>query len=233
MLSQICYPLTSGTVRDRLTIATVLLWSAASLSHAALTRGLRFAARLLLISGGVGLGAEVLGTATGFPFGAYHYGGGLGTRWSGVPLTIPLAWVMMAYPALLVGRAIGRPVLGGALALASWDLFLDPQMVDAGHWRFTGGGPRLNGIPLTNTLGWALVSLLVMALLQQLGEPPRADTRLPFALYLWTYASSVLAAAAFFHRPGVALVGGVVMGVPVLALVRTLRSARVVRSRAT
>ena len=69
----------------------------------------------------------------------------------------------MAYPALLVGLRIGAPVLSGALALAGWDLFLDPQMVAAGHWRFTGGGPRINAIPLSNTLGWSLVALVIMS----------------------------------------------------------------------
>jgi putative membrane protein len=226
VLSQVCYPLTSGTTRDRLTIATVLLWAAASLSHAALTRGIRFAAGLLLVSGGIGFGAELLGTATGFPFGPYHYDSGLGVQWAGVPLLIALAWVMMAYPALLVGRRIGRPVLGGTLALASWDLFLDPQMVDAAHWHFTGGGLRINGIPLVNTLGWVLVSLLIMIALQALrpsAPVPDAADRLPHALYLWTYVSSVLAAAAFFGRPAVALVGGLIMGIPAGALVRALR----------
>jgi putative membrane protein len=231
VLSQICYPLTSGPTRDRLTIATVLLWAAASVSHAAVTRGLRFTVELVVVSGGIGLAAELLGTATGFPFGSYHYDAGLGVQVAGVPLLIVLAWVMMAYPALLVGRRIGRPVLGGALALASWDLFLDPQMVDAGHWHFTGhgsvSGPRINGIPVTNTLGWVLVSLLIMLALHALRPgarvPDTADDRLPYALYLWTYASSVLAAAAFFGRPGVAVVGGLIMGIPAAALVRALR----------
>jgi putative membrane protein len=230
VLSQICYPLTSGTTRDRLTIATVLLWAAASLSHATVTRGLRFAGGLLLTSGGIGFGAELLGTATGFRFGPYHYDSGLGVQWAGVPLVIALAWVMMAYPALLVGRRIGRPVLGGTLALASWDLFLDPQMVDARHWHFTGGGLRINGIPIVNTLGWVLVSLLIMISLQtfRASTPaPDAADRLPYALYLWTYASSVLAAAAFFGRPAVALAGGLVMGIPAGALARALRRGAV------
>ena len=47
--------------------------------------------------------------------------------------------------------------------------------------------------------------------------------RVPYALFLWTYASSVLANAVFFGRPGVALVGGVVMGVVALPFVRALR----------
>ena len=44
------------------------------------------------------------------------------------------------------------------------------------------------------------------------------DDRVPLGLYVWTYASSVLAAVAFFHHPGVALVGGAAMGTSVLLL---------------
>jgi carotene biosynthesis associated membrane protein len=232
VLSQIAYPLAAGGDRDRLTVLTVLLWCAASLSHAALTRGLRFAAGLLLISAGVGFVAEVIGTTSGWPFGSYAYTSTLGPRLAGVPLIIPFAWTMMAYPALLVGRRIGAPVLAGTLALASWDLFLDPQMVRAGHWRFTASGPTLNGIPLTNTAGWIAVSFGIMLLLSRLPERPRPDAsapadRVPLGLYLWTYASSVLAAAVFFHRPGVALVGGLVMGIPAALLVARLRSSTV------
>ncbi len=65
VLSQIGYPLTSGTLRDRLTVATVLLWCAASLTHAALSRGGWFAAGVLATSAGVGFGSEALGVATG------------------------------------------------------------------------------------------------------------------------------------------------------------------------
>jgi uncharacterized membrane protein len=225
VLSQIGYPLTSGAVRDRLTVVTVLLWCAASLSHAVLARGWQFAAGLVLVSAGLGFATEVVGTSTGWPFGSYAYTSTLGPRLAGVPLIIPLALTMMAYPALLVGRRIGSPVLAGTLALASWDLFLDPQMVQAGHWQFAQTGPAVNGIPLTNSAGWILVSFVIMLLLSQLPERslPGSDG-VPLGLYLWTYASSVLAAVAFFHRPGVALLGGLVMGVPVALLIRRLRA---------
>ena len=231
VLSQVLYPLSSGDFRNRLTVLTVLLWCAASLTHAVVTRGPRFAAGLFAVSAGVGFGAEVIGVATSFPFGSYTYASTLGARVGGVPVIVPLAWVMMAYPALLVGRRIGAPVLGGALALASWDLFLDPQMVSAGHWHFTGSGPTLNAIPVSNTLGWIGVSLLIMALLARIPVQPREgphpaqgfDDRIPLGLYLWTYASSVLAALVFFHHPGVALLGGVAMGIPVALLLNSGR----------
>jgi putative membrane protein len=231
VLAQIVYPLVHGAARNRLTVLTVLLFAAASISHAAVTRGPGFAAGLLAIAAGIGFAAEAVGANTGVPFGHYSYAGTLGVRLLGVPLVIPLAWTMMAYPALVVGRrcADSRParIAIAALALASWDVFLDPQMVDAGHWRFaTGNGPTLNGIPLINFAGWVLVALLLMAALSVLPERPGhgpADDGLPLALYLWTYGSSLLANVVFFGRPAVALAGGVLMGVPVALLIRALR----------
>ena len=163
--------------------------------------------------------AAAIGVATGLPFGHYVYAGSLGWRLLRVPVVIPLAWTMMTYPAVLVGRRVagrypGR-VLVSALALASWDVFLDPQMVDAGHWRFaSGGGPRLNDIPLQNFAGWVLVALVLMAVLHAIlpsraaaGSHPGSDPvsrpvsdAVPYGMYLWTYASSLLANLAFFGR---------------------------------
>lgn len=235
VLAQVAYPLTpAGAARDRLTVATVLLFTAASVCHAAVWRGVRFAAALLAVTAGGGLLAEAVGVATGVPFGAYAYTGSLGWSLLGVPVVIPLAWTMMAYPALLVGRRIVAarsvsrrwgPVVAGA-ALASWDLFLDPQMVDAGHWVWASGGPALVGIPLANFAGWFLVATAMMALLWRLPWRHAAhapDDRVPLGLYLWTYASSLLAHLAFFGLPGSALLGGVGMGAVVAALVRALR----------
>ena len=248
--SQILYPLVQGSVRDTVTVISVVLFFAASVSHAAVWRGWRFAAVLVAVTAGGGLLVEAAGVATGVPFGAYTYGDSLGVKLLGVPVVIPLAWTMMGYPALLVGARIGRdrwwtPLVAGA-ALASWDLFLDPQMVDAGHWLWRGGsGPEVLGIPILNFVAWFVIATAMMAVLGRVpargywvvddaqravctGDPDRqravrtAD-RVPFALYLWTYASSVLAHAAFFGLPGSALLGGVGMGIVVALLLRVLR----------
>ncbi len=246
--AQIAYPLTPlGAARDALTVATVVLFFAASVSHAAVWRGARFAAALVAVTTGGGLLVEALGVATSVPFGAYRYTGTLGWQLLGVPVVIPLAWTMMAYPALLVGDRIGRRrtarVVAAGAALASWDLFLDPQMVDAGHWVWRGGaGPALVGVPVSNFVGWFVVATAMMAVLARV--PQRGvveavftptgggramrwsdayDDRVPYALYLWTYASSVLAHAAFFNLPGSALLGGAGMGVVVALFLRALR----------
>ena len=229
VLMQIAYPLTGGEARDLLTVATVAVFAAASVTHAAVHRGIGWAAAYTAVSAGFGLLAEAVGTATGFPFGSYDYTDSLGGKLIGVPLVIPLAWAMFAYPCLLVGQRLAGTRLGAAVvggwALASWDLFLDPQMVEAGHWRWTDVTASLPGspdVPISNYLGWVLVGVLMIGVLQLL--PRRsADDRVPAALFLWTYASSVLAFAVFFGRPVVALVGGLGMGLVAVPYALSLR----------
>jgi putative membrane protein len=242
VLAQIAYPLVDGRPRDHLTVATVALAFAAVTAHAARRHGGRTACALIGTTLAVALAVEVVGVHTGLPFGRYSYGDTLGPRLLGVPLVVPCAWVMTAYPALVVARRLVRrrprarplavPVVAG-WALASWDVFLDPQMVAAGHWRWHDPSPALPGspgIPLTNYAGWVVVAIALMGLLDRLmppGDPPPADDLLPGLLYVWTYASQVLGNAVFFDRPAVALLGGVAMGLVALPYAATLTRHRV------
>ncbi|OLF18131.1 carotenoid biosynthesis protein [Actinophytocola xanthii] len=249
VLAQILYSVTEPQARLPMTLGAVLAFAVASVCDAASRFGAAAAGRLVLVAGGGGLAAETAGVHTGFPFGTYRYTGTLGPELLGVPVVVPLAWVMMCWPALLVGRALAarvradRPawlvVLLGAWALASWDVFLDPQMVDAGHWVWADPTPALPGvagIPLTNFAGWLLVAALMIAVMHR-GDHrrdtsgARPDRQLDLrwgpapVLYLWTYLSSVWAHAAFFGRPWVSLVGGVLMGVVALPFAARLWQA--------
>jgi putative membrane protein len=218
VLVQIVYPLVPGTWRTEITVTSVLVFCAASLADATRVHGVRGPAALLTVAGGGGLLVEALGVHTGVPFGEYDYTGDLGVELLGVPVVVPLAWTMMAWPALVVGRTLARRVpvaLVGGVALAAWDLFLDPQMVDAGHWTWAHpdpGLPLVPGVPLTNYAGWIVVSVLMIGTLHRLLDRHRGPSGPAAALYLWTYGSSVLAHVVFFGRPGSALVGGVAMG---------------------
>jgi putative membrane protein len=246
VLLQICYPLTSGDTRAAGTVATVVLGYLLSVSHAGLTRGWRTAAVLVAVVTGGGFVVEAVGVATGFPFGTYDYSGQLGPKLLGVPLIIPLAWTWMAWPAWLAagrltghraGRPAGRRALRIALAavgLAAWDLFLDPQMVAEGYWTWRAATPALPGvpgIPIGNYLGWLGFALVLMTALSSLLDPPPedpppedpppedpGDDRPIMALWLWTYASSVLAHAVFLDLPASAVWGGVGMGLVVIPL---------------
>ncbi|WP_445255580.1 carotenoid biosynthesis protein [Nocardioides aurantiacus] len=242
ILSQVMFPLTGGGTLP-LTVAAVVFLAAASVAHAWVTRGARTALTLLGTAGGLGLVAEAVGVSTGYPFGGYDYTGTLGAEVLGVPVLVPLAWTMMAWPALVVARVLvpdprgwaGRLATVGvaAWALTAWDVFLDPQMVDAGHWAWdtpTPNLPGVEGIPLTNFAGWLLVAAVITGVLDRLvpraRRPVLRREAVPLTVYLWTYFSSVMANAVFFGRPAVALVGALVMGLVAVPLTRRLLRER-------
>jgi uncharacterized membrane protein len=234
VLAQIGYPLTGGAARAGLTVATVVLGCLLSVSHALLTRGRRAAAALVATATLGGFAVEAVGVATGYPFGSYDYSGRLGPKLLGVPLIIPLAWTWMAWPAWLAAVRLARArivrVAVAAAGLAAWDLFLDPQMVAEGYWTWRDPNPALPGVPgvpIGNYLGWLGFALVLMAALsaaagRRAGAPLSADRPL-LALWFWTYASSVLAAAVFLGLPASAAWGGVCMGAVVLPLAVRLR----------
>ncbi|ANZ41633.1 hypothetical protein BBK82_42485 [Lentzea guizhouensis] len=226
VLAQIVYSMTEPQDRLFTTVSSVVAFAVASVCDALARFGPRAAVLLVVTAGGGGLLAETIGVHTGFPFGDYRYTGSLGLDVLGVPVVVALAWVMMCWPALLVGRSLARGpgwtvVAVGAWALAAWDVFLDPQMVDAGHWAWADPSPALpgvEGVPLTNYAGWLLVATLMIATLHRTVGTPRVSRELDLragpapVLYLWTYGSSVWAHAAFFGRPWVSAVAGVLMG---------------------
>ncbi len=150
---------------------------------------------------GVSLGAELLGTSTGFPFGAYAYGDALGVKWLGlVPALIPLSWFYMALPSWLLARRLlegrGSGVLKGllgALLLAMWDLSLDPAMSHAtAYWSWSEAG-SFYGMPWVNLVGWYVTAAALMAVLswRVLGVEAWAR-RLPLRWVAAFYAANVL-----------------------------------------
>ena len=234
---QIGYPLTHGIARDRLTIATVVVAATAAIAHAALTWGRRGVA-CCAAAAALGLSAEIAGVHTGIPFGEYQYSASLGVRAAGVPIIAGLAWTMFAWPAALVARrltiSVPARILVGAWALTSWDLFLDPQMVAAGHWQWAHTDlhlPGVPGVPLTNFAGWLVVSIVISIAVQGiLGQAPSAgtrrvapttepDDRWMVVLFLWTYASSVVGLLAFLNLEAAALWGALGMGLVAVPLV--------------
>ncbi len=232
---QIAYPLTGGSARDAVTVAVVLASAGTALVHATVTRGLRYAAGFGVIVSGIGLAAEAVGTATGFPFGAYDYAvGRLGPALFEVPLVVPLAWTGGIYPIWVVaGMLCRRPaarIAATAAGAVGWDLFLDPQMVADGQWWWAdtdSGLPGLVAIPWTNYLGWFLVAGVIAGALTvwERTAPPSRRTAVPVLMFLWTWLGSALAHAVFLGLPYSAVYGGVVLGLlGVPLLVRTVRA---------
>ena len=122
----------------------------------------------------IGGGAELLGTTTGFPFGAYAYNEMLGAKIAGhVPYFIPPSWYAIAIVSLDLARRTGVGRAGRvalvAVLMVLWDVALDPAMnfafpfwtydIPSGANVFTAG--LFFGMPLVNWGGWLLVSALI------------------------------------------------------------------------
>ncbi|MGW4245394.1 carotenoid biosynthesis protein [Nocardia sp. NPDC004722] len=252
VLVQIMYPLAQGAGRDRVTVAVVLLSAGTALVHAAVTRGVRWAVGLLVILSGVGLVAEAIGTATGFPFGCYEYASGrLGPEVFGVPLVVPLAWTGGLYPVWIVAGMLSNaavehvsPIVGRispgaarvvltAVGAVGWDLFLDPQMVADGQWEWrsnVAGLPGLGQIPVTNYVGWFLVALVMAGLLgwwDRAAADGGGARVVPVGVFLWTWLGSALAHAVFLGLPVSAGYGFLGLGVLGFPLVRELGARRI------
>lgn len=219
---QIAYPLLSGETLRLLTIATVYVGAAATLSHAWAAFGARYVLIYALITWSFGAVIEMLGANTGWPFGEYSYSPSLGLQLVNVPLVVPFAWVMMAHPVLIAARSLNQrwSVLIAAWGLMAWDVFLDPLMVDAGHWIWERTTPHLigvSGIPLSNFAGWLLSGLILMFILdlalQSERRSPGSRRGPSAALLLWVYFSGIVGNLFFFDRPALALTGGIVLGV--------------------
>jgi len=132
--------------------------------------GLRRSVLFLLWASAIGAAAELVGTQTGFPFGAYTYTDLLGAKIAGhVPWFIPPSWYAMALLSYDLAKRL-RLGLGGTVALTSvfmvlWDVALDPAMTAGAHsgwtfWSYAGGGVFF-GMPLVNWAGWLLTSAVI------------------------------------------------------------------------
>ena len=210
-----------GVLLQAMAVLSILIWTWGS-------RRTWVAAGVILVCA---WGVEFVGHTTGFPFGAYAYTELLQPQIGGVPLLIPLAWLMMLPSAWAVARRIvGRWVadrwaglafvLISALALTVWDLFLDPQMVGWNLWTWDQPGGYF-GIPWINFAGWLLASALITALARRLAPLDHLPDRPLLAIYAITWALETIGELIFWGLPGPALVGGAAMGALLLWALRS------------
>lgn len=239
--AQIAYPLVHGVVRDRVTIIVVVASSAAMAAHAAARLGGRRAVAVVAATAGVGWSAEIIGTATSFPFGHYEYAvDRIGPSVAGVPIVIGLAWTAGGYCmwwiSALACKRIWQRILLATIGLVGWDLYLDPQMVSADLWTWTAerdGLPGIEQIPITNFLGWAGVGIVMFTLLSLIDRRPITVTPsaaiAPVVWFGWTWLGSALAFLVFLDDPALPPAvpyGLVVMGVLAVPTALSLRTPR-------
>jgi len=171
-----------------------------------------FAAICLLVT----FAMENVGVLTGFPYGHYVFLVESGLPHIGVipPIVGPLyfamgyaSWVIANL--LLNGRiaplsrhdVVALPLLS-AFVMTQWDVVMDPAgstLAKAWVWRDGGG---YFGVPLSNFLGWFLVTWLyfqgfaLFAYRQRTQGPPRSHSQLLWAIPVLSYL-----AAGLCHLP--------------------------------
>ena len=220
VLLQVVYPLVHGETLRLLTLAVVYWGAGAMLLHALLAYGGRYAFTYFAFTFFFALIIEHIGVTTSWPFGQYSYSNDLGFRVFSVPFVVPFAWIMMAHPILVASRRIaGHWVfLYGGVALAAWDLFLDPLMVSSGRWTWVVSGahvPFQLEIPLSNTFGWLLTGMGLTAALHLMLPRERRKIGASFfavdVFLFWALFSGVFGNLFFFHRPGTAFFSGLIL----------------------
>ena len=218
----------------------VLLGAAAAVLHATWAFGWRRATGLFAAGVSIALGAELIGTSSGFPFGDYAYTSLLGYRILGrVPFPIPISWFYMLYCALamcsrvLAARDDGRMrwmwAAAAAAMLTAWDVAMDPAMVQTSHWVWREPGV-FYGMPLTNWIGWFGTGLLIARVMLAITPPTRIAERnarewLPLALY----AANGVMPVAICLRDGLwwaAALGTLAMATPLVLALRAGRRRR-------
>jgi uncharacterized membrane protein len=152
------------------------IFIACALVHAAFAYGTRRALILFVACSAIAFAMENLGTATGFPFGVYHFEVGADLPHVGlIPIIVGPLWFGAGYfswtvaSVLLDGadRQLDRPFnlialpVVAAFVMTQWDLVMDaPNATIAKVWIWHDGG-GVFGVPLSNYLGWLLTSWLI------------------------------------------------------------------------
>jgi len=216
-----------------------------SLTHAWYAVGGRLTAIFFALSAGIAWALEQFGVVTGLLYGGYHYTSYLGARLGEVPVLIPLAWFMMIYPSYVIAnlvvarRPAGTPsgvaslvalAAASAVVMTVWDLVVDPILSgpDARAWIWENGGPYF-GIPIQNYLGWLLTTFTVYLAYRALEQrfvaaPAGPVTARVAALAVGAYGAMLAAELLSGVLPAqVAVIGPVVMGVPIAVAVVRLR----------
>ena len=120
---------------------------------------------------------ELIGTNTGFPFGAYSYGAALGPGIMGTPFMIGILWwVLIRSFYDLTGVRFQsvwiRSILTG-LAMTAMDVLIEPVAIELTYWQWDAVA-----VPIENYLAWFGLSTLFARLTAS------GDARNPLSIWV-------------------------------------------------
>jgi uncharacterized membrane protein len=226
---------------EALLVVTTLLATLASLARQLPVQNVLLAAAII---GGVGGVAHGVGAVTAIPFGPYGYTDAAGPKFfNTLAWAMPALWVIIVLNSRGVARLILRPwrklrnygfwLIGITAGLGVlFDLALEPfasaQTTRFWLWLPTKFPYTWQTMPLTNSLGWLVVSLLILAF----ATPPLINKqtrsrKVPpdfHPLAVWLAGLALFATSAVVHQVWAA--AGFCAVIAVVTTVFALRGAR-------
>ena len=122
---------------------------------------------IFLLSYLAGLGIEIIGVNTGWPFGEYVYGPVLGPKIFSTPLMIGVNWLMLLYATNAIAKPLSRDwILRAAIAGAMMtflDLLIEPVAIKLNFWIWSA-----DSVPLANYFSWFIIATLLSVVWQSL-----------------------------------------------------------------
>jgi len=227
----------SGRIAVAVVLSATVTTLAATGCRLPLQNVLLAAAVIAFIGGAV----QLLGAASGIPFGPITYADAAGRRFLNLlPWPMPLVWVVLVLNARGVARLVLRPwrktrtygfrVIGLACALAVlFDLGLEPFACKVNRfwvWQTSANTPAWHGAPWVNFIAWSLTTLLILAFATPalISKKPVKHPPQYHPLIVWLVLNGLFAAAAAGRQLWWAT--GLVVAGNLIVTVFALRGAR-------
>jgi len=225
---------------EALLVVTVTITTLASLTRQLPAQNVLLAA---VIIGVVGAVAHGVGAVTAIPFGPFVFSDNMGPKFfKTLAWPMPALWIIIILNSRGVARLILRPwrklknygfwLIGITTVLVLlFDLALEPfasQSARYWFWMPTTFPVTWQGMPLTNSLGWLLISLLILAFSTPplINKQSRSRKTVPDfqPLIIWLLALGLFATGAIMQQLWLATGFCVVTGI--VTTVFALRGAR-------
>jgi uncharacterized membrane protein len=238
VLAKLFFPMVSGWPEALLVSLATISTVGAMARQLPLQNVLLAAVGITLIGGA----AHAIGAMSGMPFGSFTFSSTAGQKlFKILPWPVPLVWVIIVLNSRGVSRLILRPwrktrtygfwVIGlTAVLTALFDLALDPFASRVKHywfWMPARFPVTWQGAPLVNFVGWAFVTLLILAFItpalikKQPGHRSPPDFH-PFAV--WLGAILLFSIASALHGLWIAAaVDGIIVAVTAVFAIRGAR----------
>ena len=225
---------------DALLVIIVTLATLANLSRHLPGQNVLLAATIIGVIGGI---AHGVGAVTAIPFGPFAYSESCGPKiFNMLAWPIPALWVIIVLNSRGVARLILRPwrklknygfwLIGVTTALVVlFDFALEPFAAQVSRywlWLPTTFPFAWHGVPLTNSLGWLVVTLLALAFATPplINKQSRSRKTVPdyHPLIVWLLGLGLFATGAGMHQLWMATGFCIVTGI--VTTIVTLRGAR-------